>query len=533
MHFPSFDLADPLFDAYGLRFSLQIATLENVYGLDPGRTSARLEGDDFAVRAAGLACAGQQVAADGKATLHLRAEGPGRLRCTLRVRAPAPIRCVKLLLRDLPAPLRLVEEGGEREIGGGGEILQYPNRLPTPLVVARAGPSTFGLRVEDPELREKRFALSVERTGALAGRGAIELVLAEDATQHGRDFVGPPVLIEREPDPARFLEDQLRFLEVAYGLAPFAVRTDVPAFARELRLALTLHGMHWTGRVFLDYGRMLEVLRFVAARIEGRRVLAYLPGFEGRYYWQYGEWRPEPRLGGEEGFAALCKGARELGVHLMPMFGGNCVNATLPRFRDLDPRAYLKSATGNRFHGNQPDWDFSRAHDTGWQAWLNPGHPGFRADLAGQIGELAARFGFDGVFLDTIHVWMNDPDHSVYAGTRALVERLRRSIPGVLLAAEHDYDALLGCFPLFQRSYWGRDPAWTARYALRFAHLCEGEPEGRTGVHEFGRFEPRADLPAERPAPGYLPTLAFQDDTLERSRPRVEAAIGAAAGAGR
>jgi hypothetical protein len=289
--------------------------------------------------------------------------------------------------------------------------------------------------------------------------------------------------------------------------------------------------MHWTGRAFLDYGRMLDVLRFVTDRIEGRRVLAYLPGFEGRYYWQYGEWRPEPRLGGEHGFAALCKGARELGVHVMPMFGGNCVNARLPRFAELDPRAYLKSATGNRFYGNQPDWDFSRAHDTGWQAWLNPGHPGFRADLAGQIEALAARFGFDGVFLDTIHVWLNDPDHSVYAGTRALVERLRAAIPGVLLAAEHDYDALLGVFPLFQRSYWGRDPTWTARYALRFAHLCEGEPEGRTGVHEFGRFAARADAPPERAAPGYLPTLAFQDDTLERSRAPVEVAIAAAAGA--
>ena len=159
----------------------------------------------------------------------------------------------------------------------------------------------------------------------------------------------------------------VRFVEGAFGLVCYGKRCDVPAWARELRLALTLHGMHWSGRVFLDYERMLEVLRFVASRIEGRRVLAYLPGWEGRYYWQYGEWRPEPRLGGEAGFAALCRGAAELGVHLMPMFGGNCVNARLQRFRGLEASAHMKSATGNRFHGNQPDWDFARAHDTGWQ----------------------------------------------------------------------------------------------------------------------------------------------------------------------
>jgi hypothetical protein len=336
-------------------------------------------------------------------------------------------------------------------------------------------------------------------------------------------------VIARGAAAGGMLEDQLAFARRAFGLKPWEERDDVPGWARELRLALTLHGMHWTGRTFLDYAGMLRVLRFVAERIEGRRVLAYLPGWEGRYYWQYGDYRPEPKLGGEAGFAALCDGASALGVHLMPMFGGNCVNLTLPRFRDLDPSAVLKSATRNRFHGNQPDWDFARAHDTGWQAWLNPGHPAWRDDLAAQIETLAARFGFDGVFLDTIHVWVNDADHPVYDGIRELAARLRSRIPNLLLAAEHDYDALLALFPLFQRAWWGRDPEWTARYARRMAHLCEGEPEGRTGVHEFGVWAVREKEPPWRAAPGFLPTLAFQDDTLERSRAAVEAAIDAVA----
>jgi hypothetical protein len=287
--------------------------------------------------------------------------------------------------------------------------------------------------------------------------------------------------------------------------------------------------MHWTGRVFLDYAGMLDAIRFVAERMEGHHIIAYLPGWEGRYYWQYGDYRPEPRLGGEAGFAALCDGARRLGAHVMPMFGGNCVNAWLPRFASLDPAAYMKSATGNRFHGNQPDWDFARAHDTGWQAWLNPGHPGWRDDLATQIETLAQRFGFDGVFLDTVHVWVNDPDHPVYDGIRELCRRLQRTIPGVLLAAEHDFDALLPLFGLFQRAYWGGDPAWTAPYALRFGHLCEGEPEGRTGVHEFGIWKTPGAPAVSEPRPGYLPTLAFQDDTLVRSRAQVERVIEAAA----
>jgi hypothetical protein len=263
---------------------------------------------------------------------------------------------------------------------------------------------------------------------------------------------------------------------------------------------------------------MLEVLCFLAERVPGDRILAYLPGWEGRYYWQYGDWRPEPRLGGERGFGGLCDGARRLGVHLMPMFGANCANLWLPAMAGLDPSAHLKSATGNRFHGNQPDWDLARAHDTGWQAWLNPGHPEWRERLAGAIEALVGRYGIEAVFLDTVHAWTNDPDHPVYEGLRALVERLRQRVPGLLLAAEADYDALLPLFPLFQRPWWTRAAPWTGRYVRRFGHLCEGEPRGLTGVHEFGVHA----SDAWSGGPETLPTLAFQDGTPEDARTDLE-----------
>ncbi|HTF35885.1 MAG TPA: hypothetical protein VK714_19550 [Myxococcota bacterium] len=183
----------------------------------------------------------------------------------------------------------------------------------------------------------------------------------------------------------------------------------------------------------------------------------------------------------------------------------------------------MKSATGNRFHGNQPDWDYSRAHDTGWQAWLNPGHPGWRETLCEQIEALAAGFGFDGVFLDTVHVWINDPDCPVYDGVRALVQRLRERIPGVLLAAEHDYDALLPLFPLFQCAYWGRDPGWTARYVLA-SSIC-ARPSRKAGPVCMSSACGKRATTDYTAALGYLPTLAFQHDTLERSRAQIEATL--------
>ncbi len=522
MHFASFDFGDPIFDCFGLRVSAQLVTTENLYGIDPDRV--RIEREDRRVRitARGLRCAGGQQTAAGSLALEVEDAGSDRVRMRVSATARETIRCTKVLLRDLDPALATSTDGASfAPVGDHGELFCYPMRLPTPLLWLRAGDALFALRAEDLRVREKRFALYRERVGDLAGRGAAELIHEEEATCFSTTIETPDFIVDRGGDARASEAEHVAFVERAFGLQRFAERSDVPAWALDLALVVVLHGMHWSGRVFLDYAAMLEVLRFVAARIAPRRVLAYLPGWEGRYYWQYGEYRAEPRLGGDVGFAKLCDGARALGIHLMPMFGANCVNAWLPRFRALDASAYLKSATGNRFHGNTPDWDLSRAHDTGWQAWLNPGYPGWQGELAGQIESLATRFGFDAVFLDTTEVWTNDPDHAVADGYRALAQRLHASIPNLLLGGEYDYDALLGCFALFQRAWWTQAPAWTQRYVQRFAHLCEGEPEGRTGVHEFGVWKPGSVAAA----PGLLATIAFQDGTLERSGAAIDAAI--------
>ncbi|UCE84812.1 MAG: hypothetical protein JSU66_10665 [Deltaproteobacteria bacterium] len=519
MQFASFDLADPTFRAFGHCFSVQITTLENLYGLDPERIERRETANALRLRAGGLSWAGQQQRAAGEVELVLRREDTGAVRASVRARAPEPIRCSKLLLRDLdPALATIGPAGGVTSVGEHGQLLAYPTGLPAPFLCVRSGERSLGLRAEDRDVRAKRFALFRESSGAMAGRATIELIHEEAASRFSRDLDTPDWVVTSDVTAEDVARDHLRFAERALGLDPWERRADLPDWARDLRLVATLHGMHFTGRVFLRYDEMLGVLRFLAERIPGRHVLAYLPGWEGRYYWQYGDYRPEPRLGGASGFAKLCDGARELGVHVMPMFGANCANVWLPAWRDVDPTAYLKSATGNRFHGNQPDWDLSRAHDTGWQAWLNPGHPSWRDALASAIEALWQRFGFDAVFLDTVHAWTNDPDHAVHEGLRALTARLRSRLPGVLLAAEADYDALLPLFGLFQRPWWTEPAPWTQRYVRRFGHLCEGEPRGRTGVHEAGVH--RSD--AWQPAPGYLPTLAFQDGTLEAARDAIE-----------
>jgi hypothetical protein len=523
MHLFSFDSRDPVFTLGSWRVSFQVITLENIYGLDPDRTAVQENGAHWRLSCSRLSWAGQQQFAPGSVQVDVE-RGPGsRLRLTIEAETAHKIRAVKILIRGLPriALLDLLDQSIEPT---EQTILHYPNRLRLPLLFARLPDgSTSGFRCEDPFTRAKRFACFQEPLGPLAGTYTLECIHEEDARFFNTRITVPPWVVDHQVEIEAFRGEQLTFSEMALDLIPWERRPDLPDWARDIRLCLTLHGMHWSGYVFNTYDQMLDAIRFVAERIEGRHVLAYLPGWEGRYYWQYGDYRPEPRLGGAEGFARLCDEARALGVHVMPMFGANCANAWAANFHTFGPSSYMKSATRNVFHGNQPDWDGSRAHDTGWQAWLNPGAPAWQTELTRQILGLVDRYHFDAIFLDTVEVWTNDPDFNLREGYRQLVTRLRDGRPDLLVTGEDWWDGLLSLFPIFQRSgSWRQVPTWASRYIRLIGHICDGDPSrGSTGVFESGYSAyqplPETDL--------YIPTIAFVDGTLEQARTAVETVI--------
>ena len=523
MHHYSFDFRDPIFTWAGWQLSFQVITLENVYGLDPAATSVVADAGGWRLSCTRLSMAGQQRFASGGLWAEVDREGEHGLRIRVRAEADHKIRAVKILARGL-AEVRALDAFDEVLPEPADRVLCYPNPLRLPLmVVQRREGERLGFRCEDHALRAKRFAVYQERMGPLSGTYTVECIHEEDARHFDTQIEVPPWIFDDGVSSAAFRERQLAFNEQQVGLKRWEDRLDVPAWAREIRLCLTLHGMHWTGYIFNTYDRMLDAIRYVTERLDGPHVLAYLPGWEGRYYWQYGDYRPDPLLGGAEGFARLCDEARNLGVHVMPMFGGNCANAWSPNFHTFGPSSYMKSATRNVFHGNQPDWDTSRAHDTGWQAWLNPGAPAWQNELSRQILGLVERYHFDAVFLDTVEVWVNDPDFNIREGYAALVARLREGRPDLLVAGEDWWDGLLDIFPIFQRTGpWRQEPEWVGRYARLIGHICEGDPSrGSTGVFESG-YAPYVPTPDSRTM---IPTLALVDGTLEQAPEAIQAVI--------
>ena len=524
MQFYSFDLNDPLVEIDGWKLSFQVITLENIYGLPANRLALTETPDGLTVSTDALSWAGQQQQAPGFFRADIRRGDDGALRVTVSAGAAHPVRAVKLLVRDLPPFTVLDMLGAARDVPEAGILDRYPNSLRLPVeVIRQADGVQLGVRSQDAQVRAKRFAAYRERMGSLSGTYTLECIHEEDARQMGDELHAPAWVLQRGVDFDAFTDDQLAFAEPALGLQRWETRADTPAWTRDIALCLTLHGMHWSGYVFNTYAQMLDIIRYAAERVDGRHILAYLPGWEGRYYWKAGDFSPDLALGGEAGFANLCAEARALGVHVMPMFAGTCANAWEPGFAAYGPASAMKSPTRNVFQGNQPDWDLSRARDTGWQAWLNVGAPGWQDELVRQLTGLADRYGFDAMFLDCSEVWVNDPDYNLLAGYHQLIGRLRAGRPDLMVSGEDWWDGLLGVFPLFQKSAYGRQvPQWVSRYARLIGHIQDPEPSrGSTGVFESG-YEPYQRLPAEPP---YITTLAFVDGTLTQARAEVDAVL--------
>jgi len=528
----SFDFGDPVFRVGDLDLSLQIITFENVYGLDPSRTHVTTTPDGWRIVADGLTWAGGQEHSPGGASITVGRLGDGSgADVVVEAHHTSTIRCTKLLVRRLPSSTLLARRWEEEPIPSDGVVYQYPGYLrvrdttvAAPLVFLRPrdGGAYIAFRSLDDQVRCKRFAFEEADWST-----TVELIHEEAATCMGNRVTVPGWRIQRTSDPAALVRAHAVDTAQTFGFRRWEERSDVPAWARQVAFVAALHGMHWSGYVFNTYERMLAVLTWITRRIEGRHVLAYLPGWEGRYYWQYGDFRPDLRLGGTDGFRRLVDGAHALGVRLMPMYAANSANAGLPNFEQWGVPARMRTAGGYVDQGNKPDWDGSRSHDPTWQAILNPGAPTWRARLERQVGELLEMYGLgdDAVFFDTTHWWQNDPNHAVFDGLVALRDQLKSRFPNLLFTGEGWYDALGAVTPV-SHSEAHLPVRWADEifgpYNRYFDHLATGDASrGSTGVHERGTqaFEVRP-LARHR-----WPTATIVDGTIERAPEQVERLI--------
>lgn len=503
----SFDFPEPSVAFGGLLFSFRIYTLENTYALDRSRMSARDSSDGLEVTCSQFLWGDDQTAPGSlRAVIQRRADW---IEWTVSAQMDRPIKSVASVLRRVSRGRISIAANDffdpkDDEVLHGSPYL-FGN-MTTPVAVIETPEKTyFFLSLPHDRVRASRFYF---QPGPQEYR--VELVYEREGWDHSNRIQTPIWRAGKASRVDAAMRPHFEHLEQTYNIGDWTTRPDVPNCCRDLALVVALDGMHWTGYIFNDFAKLQKILTWVAAQIPATRVLVFLPAWDGRYYWNYPLYNTEPRLGGDEGLAALMEHCHRLGFRFMPMFGANSANRDLSAFSKFSD-ATTQHVDGDAFDLDWVDWDNDRSME-GWGSYMNLVES-WRHWLFEQIDRIITQFHVDAYFLDIVGGWMNNTKADMHEGTVQLVRDLREKHPNVLAVGEMPYDALMCCIPLFQVPGPSLYKPAFLKYCRSFQHLSHPAPgRGSTGVHEaaFGKFT--VELP---PAPD-IPTITFVDDTFDK-----------------
>lgn len=521
----SFDFPEPSVVFGDYRFGFLVFTDENAYGLDRSALGAEGNGDAMRVVGDRFVWAGGQEKAPGHLVASLRRSG-STIEWDVVVEMERPIKTVTTIVRGVPRGQISFGGGGFNDPRDGESLAGYPfgagdlhgpgsaGGMTTPLLMIQSatGEVTFVSSLDD-RVRPKKFYLA---PGEASYR--VEAIYEHDAWRNDRRLQTPTWRIGRSATADEAAALHMRHVEQAFALPAWESRTDAPDWLRKIAMVTTLHGQHYTGFVFNDYAKQLEILRWMATQIPAERVLVFLAAWDGRYYWDYPNYTVSERMGGERGFRQLISEARKLGFKMMPMYGANSANRKQPVWPSIADASTTK-IDGNVYNLDWVDWNNDR-HQDGWLTYMNLGVDSWRKHLESRIADMIDRFDVDAYFLDIVGGHVNSTNGDMHEGTRRLVQDLRTRYPRVVCVGEMPYDALHGFIPMYHA---GGGPRWQ-KYSRFFQHLsAPAAGRGSSGVHEsgFGRFN-NETLSL---SPNAIPTLQVVDDTFIKYRDVMAAII--------
>jgi hypothetical protein len=518
----SFDFPEPSVRFADLLVSARLYTFENVYGLDRESMNVESGADGAKVHCSQLVWAGGQQKAPCKVSINLRRNG-NWVECEATAEMDKPIKSLAVILRGVPrgqvsVSCRDFTDPKDNELSVSHPYLF--GGMTTPLVVVKKGEQDFFfLSALNERVRDTRFFLQPGDNGY-----RVELVYEQEGWVKSNRIQTPTWRAGSVHSYDEAARAHFEHIEKAFHIPDWETRDDVPAWFRDIDLVIAIHGMHWTGYIFNDFAKTQKTLEWVATQIPAKRVLVFLPAWDGRYYWNYPIFKPEPLLGGDDGFRALIQNSQRMGFRMMPMFGANAANKNFSVFPQF-ANATTQHPDGDAFDLDWVDMDNDRFND-GWGAFMNLGVDSWREYLHGRISETIERFGVDAYFLDIAGAWVNNLKGDMYEGTVRLVKDLRTKYPHVLAVGEMHYDALMACIPVYQVPSSPAYPAAMTKYARSFQHLSRPAPgRGSTGVHEDGFRKFQATMPREKLT---IPTITVVDDTFEKYRDVMAQLISAA-----
>ena len=502
--------------------STEVFSLENVY--TPARNSF---GHSSGTYRSNSLVWGNAERTDGEVVLEVSDAKFGKA-FDVSARLGQPIRGIKLRFDNLPVGTLISLTDEDKAVSD-----LYPEgwrSLSTPLLVFKLDNGRYlYIRCLDKTVSEKRFF--IKKTG----EGVMRVDVVQDArgVDISDSFAAPRVEVGVTDSSDEIYTLHSDYIKAAFGLDEYAECRIAPSWLKDISLVVTMHMQSFTGYMFHTYRSALNDMKRLCEHIDGRKVLVYLAGWEGRYYYKYGNYTPDDRMGGAEGLKAAVDGMHALGCKVMAMYGINMANRAIPAIDALAEDNEFVSVSGARYRHGSVDWEGAHHYDFGGFANLNIAKKGWSDYLFGQIKSATDEFGFDGAFLDIAACYINDGQADVYDGVVRFCDRLRTIKPDFLIGGEGYYDGLSRAMPLFQSGHTdgklhyhdrASEKLFT-RFSREFAHLCIGDlSRGSSGVHELGENDDRI-APLRR---GIIPTIALVEDTLDKAADKVKEALALA-----
>ena len=381
----SYDFPEPSVVFGDYRFGFLVFTDENTYGLD--RSALRAEGnaDSMRITCDRFVWAGGQEHAPGKLEATLRRTGSTiEWNATVEMGGGRPVKTVTTIIRGVPrgavsfggGGFPQQQNDGESLVGypfGGGD-LNASGSMGTPLLMIQTPSDVFYVSSLDDRVRPKRFYIAPGESGY-----RVEAIYEHDAWRNDKRVQTPAWRLGRAATGEEAIATHLAHLERAFSIPSWDSRADVPDWMRKIAMVTTLHGQHYTGYIFNDYAKQLEILRWMATQMPADRVLVFLAAWDGRYYWDYPNYMPSDRMGGERGFKTLVSEGQKLGFKMMPMYGTNSANRELPIWNSIAAGA-TKKIDGNTYNLDWVDWNNDR-HMDGWLTYMNLGAEPWRKHM--------------------------------------------------------------------------------------------------------------------------------------------------------
>lgn len=518
-----FDFKDTYLQCGELEIAVRLFTTTQAYAPDPQRSRIVQEENGVRLTAGGLIWAGGQEYSDGSIELRIEKNVNGHW----EIHASGshlfePCKSMLVMVQGLELTAVIAGDAAHERfaVPPRGNLLagHYPV-FKMPLVFLETAQGDWFAISRETRARKKSFGTHFD---FIRNRLTLDLAHQEDARQRAHSIETPTWVIGRCTSREEIVRARCAQLESDAGLKPWQSREDVPAWFHEVQLVAHLHGEHWTGFIFNSFEQMGRKLEWFAERIGGHRILAFLPAWDGRYYFNYPKYEPSQRMGGSAGLRAFVNKAHELGAHVVPMLGANAANIEYLREAKLD-HTIIKDDFGIPQYCDWVDWDFDLSPES-HTVMANIGHPDFRRHLVERSSYLIEEFGVDGIFLDISGLWRNCPDYAPHEGVLLWAAEMRERCPDILLMGEYGYDLLWNTFACFAE---GRAPLGHCDSLLRYArssyylaHRAPGSESG--GVHELAWGW--NDLNDQNR--GYLiPSIGVTEDILENHRAAAEAEI--------